>query len=134
MADGLILIIEDDALSRKLVRDVLQHQGFVTIEAEDAETGISLAQERRPDLILMDVQLPGMNGIEALQALRADTRTQAIPVIAVTASAMTEDQVRIREAGFNGYQPKPIAVMDFLKTVRRVLARQHDTNSGTADE
>jgi two-component system, cell cycle response regulator DivK len=89
MAGGLILIIEDNEKNRKLIRDVLQIKGYKTIESETAEEGIKLAMEQLPALILMDIQLPGMDGITALKQLKADATTKSIPVIAVTASAMT---------------------------------------------
>ena len=123
MAGELILIVEDNEKNRKLMRDVLQFQGYQTVETETAEEGIHLAQESHPALILMDLQLPGMNGIEALAHLRADPRTKPIPVIAVTASAMTHNRPRILAAGFDGYQTKPISVKDFLQLVREVLDR-----------
>ena len=129
MSGELILIVEDHAHNRKLVRDVLQYQGYATLETETAEEGIELAQKHSPALILMDIRLPGMDGVAALQALRAEPHTQAIPVIAVTASAMTDEKVMIREAGFDGYQAKPIAVMDFLKTVRQILDRSQITGA-----
>ena len=125
MAGELILIVEDNEKSRKLVRDILQVKGYRTLETETAEEGVRLAQESRPALVIMDLQLPGMNGIEALQALRADPRTQGIPVIAVTASAMTFSQPEIMAAGFDGYQTKPISVKEFLETVRAVLEGRH---------
>ena len=119
----LILIIEDNEKNRKLVRDVLQHKGYKTLEAETGEDGIRMAQESSPALILMDIQLPGMNGMEALGRLRADSRTKKIPVIAVTASAMTHDRAKIMSAGFDGYQSKPINVKEFLVAVREMLDR-----------
>jgi two-component system cell cycle response regulator DivK len=121
MAGELILIVEDNEKNRKLMRDVLRVKGYQTVEAETAEEGIRLAQEAGPSLILMDLQLPGMNGIEALGRLRSDPRTEATPVIAVTASAMTHDRQRIMAAGFGGYQTKPISVKEFLAAVRQVL-------------
>ncbi len=124
MANELILIVEDNEKNRKLVRDVLQHRGYQTLEAETAEEGIRLAQESRPALILMDIQLPGMNGIEAMGRLRADPRTKKIPVIAVTASAMTHDRQKIMAAGFDGYQSKPINVKEFVAAVREMLDRK----------
>ncbi len=124
MANELILIVEDNEKNRKLVRDVLQFRGYQTLEAETAEEGIRLAQESRPALILMDIQLPGMNGIEALGRLRADPKTKKIPVIAVTASAMTHDRQKIMAAGFDGYQSKPINVKEFLAAVREMLDRK----------
>jgi two-component system cell cycle response regulator DivK len=100
---SLILIVEDNDKNLKLVRDVLQVKGYQTIEAGTAEDGIELARERKPDLVLMDIQLPGMNGIDALKVLRADASTAGIPVIAVTASVMQQDRNLITEAGFDGY-------------------------------
>jgi two-component system cell cycle response regulator DivK len=120
---SLILIVEDNDKNLKLVRDVLQVKGFSTIEAGSAEDGIKLAVERKPDLILMDIHLPGMNGIEALKVLRADAATAAIPVIAVTASVMPQDRNQITEAGFNAYVAKPINLREFLDAVRDTLAR-----------
>ena len=120
----LILIIEDNALNRKLVRDVLQAKGYRTLESETAEEGVRLAREHQPALVLMDIQLPGMNGIDALGVLRADPATQAIPVIAVTASAMTQNRQQIMAAGFDGYQPKPINVAAFLEAVRQTIERE----------
>ncbi len=124
MANELILIIEDNEKNRRLVRDVLQFKGYRTVESETAEEGIRLAQEHSPALILMDFHLPGMNGIEAFHVLRADEKTRAIPVLAVTASAMTEDRQRIIAAGFDGLQTKPINVKDFLDAVAEIL-RKH---------
>jgi len=118
---SLILIIEDNDKNLKLVRDVLQVKGYATIEAGTAEDGIVLARERKPDLILMDIQLPGMNGIEAIGVLRADPATAAIPVVAVTASVMPQDRNKITEAGFNAYVGKPINLKEFLDTVRNML-------------
>jgi two-component system cell cycle response regulator DivK len=121
MAGEMILIVEDNEKNRKLERDVLQFHGYQTAEAETAEEGIRLAQADTPALILMDIQLPGINGIEALGQLRADTRTRGIPVIAVTASAMTQDRQKIMAAGFDGYQSKPISVKEFVAAVRETL-------------
>jgi two-component system cell cycle response regulator DivK len=121
MAGALILIVEDNEKNRKLVRDVLQFKGYRTLEAETGEAGLALARETIPALVLMDIQLPGMNGIEALGHLRADPRTRHIPVIAVTASAMTQDRQKILAAGFDAYQSKPIDVKGFLQLVSDVL-------------
>jgi two-component system, cell cycle response regulator DivK len=121
VANELILIVEDNPQSLKLVRDILQIKGYQTLEAETGEEGVRLARERQPALILMDIQLPGINGIEALQRLRADPVTSATPVIAVTASVMTQDRSRIMAAGFNGFQSKPISVNQLLATVRETL-------------
>ena len=123
MAGELILIVEDNEKNRKLERDVLQFHGFKTVEAETAEEGLRLAKDSTPALVLMDIQLPGMNGIEALGHLRADPHTRAIPVIAVTASAMTQDRQKILAAGFDGYQSKPINVKEFVAAIRAMLER-----------
>ena len=121
MAGELILIVEDNEKNRKLERDVLQFHGYQIMEAVTAEDGLRLAGERPPALVLMDIQLPGMSGIEALAALRADPALRTIPVIAVTASAMTHDRQKILAAGFDGYQSKPISIEDFVGAVRRTL-------------
>jgi two-component system cell cycle response regulator DivK len=118
---SLILIVEDNEKNMKLVRDVLQVKGYQTIEAGSAEDGIALAQAQKPDLVLMDIQLPGMNGIEALGVLRADPGTAGIPVIAVTASVMQQDRKQITEAGFDAYIGKPINLKEFLETVRAMI-------------
>jgi CheY-like chemotaxis protein len=121
MAGELILIIEDNEKNRKLVRDVLQVKGYKTIESETAEEGLKLAIEKSPSLILMDIQLPGMDGITALKHLKTDPETKSTPVIAITASAMTYNRVTMAAEGFDGYQTKPISVKNFLEEVRRVL-------------
>ena len=115
---SLILIVEDNDKNLKLVREV---KGYSTLEAGTAEDGIRLARERRPDLILMDIHLPGMSGLEALKLLRADAATAAMPVIAVTASVMQQDRKQITEAGFDAYVGKPINIKEFLDAVHRVL-------------
>ena len=122
MPGELILLVEDNDNNRLLIRDVLQASGYRVIEAENAEDGVRMASEERPALVLMDIQLPGMSGIEALQRLRADPITRAIPVVAVTASAMTQDRRQIMAAGFDGYQSKPISVKSFLQTIREILS------------
>ena len=121
---SLVLIVEDNDKNLKLVRDVLQVKGYETIEAGSAEDGIELARNRNPDLVLMDIQLPGMNGIDALKVLRADASTAGIPVIAVTASVMQQDRNLITEAGFDGYIGKPINLKEFIDTVRAMLERK----------
>jgi two-component system cell cycle response regulator DivK len=118
---SLILIVEDNEKNLKLVRDVLQVKGFSTIEAGTAEEGIQLAASRKPDLILMDIQLPGMNGIDALKHLRADKATASIPVVAVTASVMQQDRTLIMESGFDAYVGKPINIKEFLDAVKQAL-------------
>ena len=119
-----ILIVEDNEKNMKLVRDVLQVKGYRTLEAGSAEDGIRLAIEHKPDLVLMDIQLPGMNGIDALGVLRKDATTAGIPVIAVTASVMQQDRKLITEAGFDGYIGKPINLKEFLSTVQQMLRGQ----------
>jgi CheY-like chemotaxis protein len=122
MAGELILIIEDNEKNRKLVRDVLQIKGYKTIESENAEDGLKLALDKSPALVLMDIQLPGMDGITALKQLRANPQTKSVPVIAITASAMTNNRQAMLAEGFDGYQSKPISVKDFLGELERVLA------------
>jgi two-component system cell cycle response regulator DivK len=122
MAGELILIVEDNENNRILVRDVLQSRGYRTEETDNAEEGLRLARASRPALILMDIQLPGMNGMDALRLLRADPATREIPAMAVTASAMTHDRQKIMAAGFDAYQTKPLNVREFVEAVRAVLA------------
>ena len=122
MANELVLIIEDNEKNRKLVRDVLQVKGYRTIESETAEEGLKIAMEKSPALILMDIQLPGMDGITALKQLKAEAKTKSIPVIAVTASAMSYKRQTMLAEGFDGYQTKPISLKDFLGEIERVLA------------
>jgi two-component system cell cycle response regulator DivK len=123
MAGELILIIEDNEKNRRLVRDVLQFKGYQTIETESGEEGVELARTRQPALVLMDIQLPGIDGITALKRLRDDPATRGMRVMAVTASAMTQDRQTILAAGFDGYQSKPINVKAFLEAVQELLAR-----------
>ena len=127
MAGKLILIVEDNDKNLKLLRDVLQFNGYQTLEATNAEGGLAIARARQPALILMDIQLPGMDGVTALRHLRADPSPERIPVIAVTASAMTLPREQILAAGFDAYQTKPIRVREFIEEVRKVL----DARSGT---
>ena len=124
MAGELILIVEDNDLSVFLLREVLQLQGYQTVEATTAEEGIEIAITHKPALIVMDIQLPGMNGIAALAQLRAEPVTQTIPVIAVTASVMLHDIQNIREAGFDTYQTKPISVKVLIGAIRNLLDKK----------
>ena len=121
MAGELILIVEDNEKNLKLVRDLLQFKGYRTLEARNAQEGIALAGTHLPDLILMDIQLPGMDGVAALGHLRADPRTVSIPVVALTAFAMRDDRARFLGAGFDGYIMKPINVKEFPEQVRQFL-------------
>jgi len=124
MAGELILIVEDNEKNLKLVRDVLQFHKYRTVETPTAEQGLEIARIEQPALILMDIRLPGMNGIEALGHLKADPLTQPIPVIAITASAMPHDRDQILAAGFDGYLTKPISVKELAEVARRVLERR----------
>jgi two-component system cell cycle response regulator DivK len=121
MANELILIVEDNEKSRKLVRDILQFKGYRTIETENGLEVLGLARAHQPQLVLMDIQLPGIDGITALGQLRADAATREIPVIAVTASVMTHDKEKILAAGFNAFHWKPINVRELLEIVRRTV-------------
>jgi CheY-like chemotaxis protein len=116
-----VLVVEDNPLNLKLVRDVLGHAGYRVLEAGDAERGIALARAEAPDLILMDVQLPGVDGIEALSRLRADAETAGIPVVALTALAMKEDRERCLAAGFDGYLEKPVSVPELSGHVAALM-------------
>ena len=118
----VILVVEDNERNLKLLRDVLEYAGFDVRAARTAEDGISLAVSEPPDLVLMDLQLPGMDGMEALRRLRESPRTADIPVVAVTAQAMKHDRERALEAGFDGYIEKPISVRVFPDQVRSFLS------------
>jgi two-component system, cell cycle response regulator DivK len=118
-----ILIIEDNARNLKLARDILNHVGYRTLEAENAEDGLALARAQRPHLVLMDVQLPGMDGVEALGRLRSDPVTADIPVVALTAFAMKDDRDRFLAVGFDGYLEKPLNVPLFPSQVAALLTR-----------
>jgi len=123
VANELILIVEDNPKNLKLVRDTLQVKGYRTIEAGTGEEGVRLAREHHPALVLMDIQLPGISGVEAFRQLRADPATRAIPVVAVTASVMAQERQKVMAAGFDGFQGKPISVRELLETVRQILDR-----------
>lgn len=112
MTTHRILVVEDNERNLKLVRDVLQYAGYEIIEARTGELGVKLARECSPHLVLMDLQLPGIDGEQAMRHLRDDDRTRRIPVVALTASAMKDDRARILQAGFDGYLEKPISVRD----------------------
>jgi two-component system cell cycle response regulator DivK len=118
-----ILIVEDNAANMKLAKFLLESAGHTVISATDAETGLALAGVEQPDLILMDIQLPGMDGLEATALLKRDDVTRAIPVIALTALAMKGDEERIRAAGCDGYIAKPLAYREFLATVSAQLVK-----------
>ena len=124
MAGELILIIEDNVKNLKLIRDLLQFHGYPTLEAETGEAGVELARERHPALILMDVQLPGMDGRAALKVLKADANTQHIPIIALTSFAMKGDRESLLAEGFDDYMAKPIEIKELPKVVERHLHGQ----------
>ena len=116
-----ILIVEDDEKNMKLARDVLQARGYATLEAVTGEEGVRLAIDRKPDLVLMDIQLPGINGMEALRQVRAAPACAGVPVVAFTASVTPTDRSQISAAGFDGFISKPINLKEFLETVKRLL-------------
>ncbi|MFZ2650215.1 MAG: response regulator [Burkholderiaceae bacterium] len=118
-----ILIVEDNEKNMKLVRDILQFKGYRTLEAVNGLDGVRLAQESKPDLVLMDIQLPDIDGITALRRIREDHALDAIPVLAVSASVMPDEQHKIVTSGFDAYITKPIVLKSFLETVQRFLAQ-----------
>src|SRR5437763_139382 len=118
-----VLVVEDNPANMTLAVFLLQSVGHVVLSALDAEAGLTLAREEQPDLILMDIQLPGMDGLEATALLKSDDTTRAIPVIALTALAMKGDEQRIRAAGCDGYIAKPMRYQEFLVTIATQLAR-----------
>ncbi|SFR92868.1 two-component system, cell cycle response regulator DivK [Microbacterium sp. cf046] len=121
MSAGRILVVEDNPLNLKLVRDVLTVSGYEVVAAPSGEEGVSLAQTCEPDLVLMDIQLPGIDGYEALRMLRENRGLDAVPVVALTAFAMREDRERASSAGFDGYLGKPISVRDLALQVSGFL-------------
>jgi CheY-like chemotaxis protein len=114
-----VLIAEDNGKNMKLFRDVLQASGYETLEATTGEQAIALATQHVPDLVLMDIRLAGMDGLTALRRLREDERTASMPIVALTAQAMTGDRERFLEVGFNGYMSKPVNVVEFIGMVKR---------------
>ena len=130
MTGALILVVEDNARNRKLVRLVLCDEGYEVIEATTAETGIELADRHQPDLVLMDIQLPGMDGIEALGILKSSDRTVGVPGVAVTAFALGDDHERALAAGFDGYLEKPISLRLLRAEVHAVVGSAGGRNGG----
>ncbi len=126
MSSARVLIVEDNPLNLKLVRDVLTKAGFEVIEACTGEEGVARAQDSQPDMILMDLQLPGINGTQALRLIRNDPSGAMVPVVALTAFAMSEDRDRALLEGFDGYVSKPISVRDLPNQVARFLPEKHD--------
>jgi two-component system cell cycle response regulator DivK len=121
VADELILIVDDNAQNRKLARDVLQFAGFRTLEATGGVEGVGMALEQGPDLVLMDIRMPDLSGLDALRLLRDDPRTADTPVVALTSSTMLGDEERFLSEGFDGYMQKPISVREFPDQVRAHL-------------
>ena len=117
-----ILIVEDNEKNMKLVRDILRHKGYTTLEAVNGLDGVRLAVEHKPDLVLMDIQLPDIDGITALRRIREDKSLDAVPVLAVSASVMPDEQHKIVTSGFDAYITKPIVLKAFVETVQRFLA------------
>jgi two-component system cell cycle response regulator DivK len=123
MANARILVVEDNEKNMKLLRDVLGATGYETVEAASGEAAVALALDRAPDLVLMDIQLPDINGVEALRRFRADQRTAAVPVLALTAQAMQGDRERFLAAGFDGYLSKPVDIVELIRTVEEHCGR-----------
>ena len=121
-----ILIVEDEPRNLKLLRDLLQRIGYETIEATDGEQGVELARARNPDLILMDIMMPKMDGIEATRILKTDTATKNIPILALTSYAMKGDRERTLEAGCDGYIAKPVDIQELLKAVELFCRDKED--------
>ena len=122
-----ILIVEDNEKNMKLVRDILQHRGHQTIEAVTGTDGVRLARERQPNLVLMDIQLPDIDGIEALRRIRADASLDNVPVVAVSAAVMPDEQQKIVRSGFDAFITKPITLKPFVETVDRFLKQGRST-------
>lgn len=118
-----VLVVEDNPANMTLATFLLENAGHTVLKATDAEAGLALASAEQPDLVLMDIQLPGMDGLKATGLLKADSATRDIPVIALTALAMKGDEERIRAAGCDGYIAKPLSYKDFLETISRQLAK-----------
>ena len=122
MANELVLIVEDNEKNRKLARKILEKKGYRTVEVETGEEAVEVARREKPAIILMDYQLPGIDGIETFKRIRADASIPRMPIVAVTASAMPEDTARMKEAGFDGFETKPINIQGLLATIESLLA------------
>jgi two-component system cell cycle response regulator DivK len=127
-----VLIVEDNALNLKFFDDLLQSHGYDTLPAHTGEEALSLAAKRRPDVVLLDLRLPGISGLEVCTRLKADAATKSIPVVAVTAMTLREDEARMRAAGCDGYLKKPIAGKLLLETVAEMTARTQGPRPTTA--
>jgi two-component system cell cycle response regulator DivK len=121
MSTKTILYVEDNELNRKIVRDLLRHTSYRLLEAPDGEAGMTMAREERPDLILMDIQLPKVSGIEATRTLRTEPATADTPIIAITSFALSGDEQRAKDAGASAYLAKPYSPFDLLAMIRKFL-------------
>ena len=121
MSEKTILYVEDNELNRKIVRDLLKRTGYALIEAQDGEAGIAAALEKRPDLILMDIQLPKISGIEATRRLRAEAATASTPIVALTSFALSGDEQKAKEAGATAYLAKPYSPKELLGLIRSIV-------------
>lgn len=126
MEKKCILYVEDNFHNKRLVRKILSARGYTVLEAEDGQTGVKMALSEKPDLILMDINIPGLDGIEATRLIKADDKTAAIPIIALTANAMRGDRERFLAAGCDNYLPKPISTSDLLTVVASYLDKKSD--------
>lgn len=126
----VVLLVEDNARNLKLARDVLEYAGFSVVVATTGEEGVEQSRAALPDVILMDLQLPGIDGYAALELIRQHGPTAHIPVVALTAFAMRHDRERVLDSGFSGYLEKPISVREFAAQVRRHLPRRNDAVEG----
>jgi two-component system cell cycle response regulator DivK len=116
-----ILYVEDNELNRKIVRDLLKRTAYRLIEAHDGEAGVGMALEQRPDLVLMDIQLPKISGMDAIRRLRAEPTTAATPIIAITSFALSGDEKKAKDAGATAYLAKPYSPFDLLSLIRKLL-------------
>ncbi len=121
MEKPLILIVEDDEKSRRLMKDVLEHQGYAVMETDQGEVGLDLIRKCHPQLVLMDIHLPGISGLDVIREIRADAQIASTQVLAVTASVMGNVREKIHAAGFDGFEPKPLNLKAFLGTIRRMV-------------